>query len=65
MTDSNGNNMINFAGENAYYYCHYCGIELTGEEVGQIVAGDNYNNGEFAPCPECNNENSIDRDDEE
>lgn len=55
---------MNYAGENAYYYCHYCGIELFSEEVGDVVAGTIYANGEFAPCPECGKENSIDRDDE-
>ena len=57
--------MINFAGEDAYYSCHSCGYELAGEEVGEVAAGRNCANGEFAPCPACGEENSIDRDDEE
>ena len=55
----------NFAGDNAYYSCSACGIELFGADVGCIGAGETYANGEFAPCPECNSENSIDRDDTE
>lgn len=54
--------MKNFAGEQAYYCCGHCGIELHGEEVCDVAAGDNKANGEFAPCPECGEENSIDRD---
>ncbi len=57
--------MINFAGEDAHYYCDKCGIELNGEEVGNVGAGRFYANGEFAPCPVCGGENSIDRDDED
>ena len=57
--------MINFAGENARYCCGHCGLELNGEEVGEVAAGDNKANGEFAPCPNCKAENSIDRDDEQ
>lgn len=57
--------MINFAGDNARYYCHSCGLELDGAEVGEVAAGSNYANGEFAPCPECGKANSIDRDDNE
>jgi len=55
--------MINFVGENAYYHCRKCGIELIGKEVGVVDAGVNYANGEFAPCPNCTDENLIDRDD--
>lgn len=54
--------MINFAGENAYYYCENCAFELNGEEVGDVAAGRYCANGEVAPCPKCENENSIDRD---
>lgn len=57
--------MKNFAGEKAYYACVGCGLELLGDEVGDVAAGDNYANGEFAPCPKCGVLNSIDRDDEE
>jgi hypothetical protein len=57
--------MSNFAGENAYYSCDSCGLELNGEEVGEIAAGSNKANGEFAPCPSCNSENPIDRDNED
>jgi hypothetical protein len=54
--------MINFAGESARYCCDCCGLELNGEEVGEVAAGSNKANGEFAPCPNCNSENIIDRD---
>jgi len=57
--------MVNFAGENAYYHCDSCGLELNGDEVGSVAAGRSYANGEFAPCPKCGYENSIDRDNEE
>jgi predicted RNA-binding Zn-ribbon protein involved in translation (DUF1610 family) len=57
--------MKNFAGDDAYYHCNSCGLELNGEEVGEVAAGSNYANGEFAPCPECGKENSIDRDNNE
>ncbi len=57
--------MINFAGENAYYSCDYCGLEIIGEEVGDVEAGRNCANGEFAPCPTCGEENSVDRDDKD
>lgn len=57
--------IINFAGKNAYYSCSDCGIELYGKEVGIVAAGENYANGEFAPCPHCKKENSIDRDNKE
>lgn len=55
---------INPAGENAYYSCQDCGIELVGEEVGIVAAGPTYANGEHAHCPECGEINSIFRDDE-
>lgn len=57
--------MSNYAGENAYYHCCSCGIELNGQEVSEVSAGRFCANGEQAPCPNCNNENSIDRDDED
>jgi len=56
--------MKNLAGDEAYYLCHSCGIELNGEEVGDVVAGRNCANGEFAPCPVCGYESPIDRDNE-
>lgn len=52
------------SGPNAYYYCETCGLELNGDDVGFVAAGDIYTNGEFAPCPQCGNEHSIERDDE-
>nr|CAS02725.1 putative integron gene cassette protein [uncultured bacterium] len=54
----------NPAGEQAYYYCHHCGLELHGDDVGYMAAGSNYANGEFAPCPRCCEENSVHRDDD-
>lgn len=60
----NDSKISNYAGENAYYHCNSCGIELTGEDVSSVPAGDNKANGEFAPCPECESENSIDRGEE-
>lgn len=57
-----GGIMANFAGENAYYSCAFCGIEIFGEEVGCVSSGRTCANGEFAPCPECGKENHIDRD---
>ncbi len=53
----------NPCGDNAYYNCHCCGIEMLAEEVGFISAGATYANGEFAPCPSCGEVNPIDRDD--
>ena len=57
--------MVNFAGENARYYCDYCELELNGEEVGEVAAGENNVEGEVVPCPKCHQENSIDRDDQD
>jgi hypothetical protein len=57
--------MTNFAGGNASYCCDGCGLELNGEEVGEVAAGDNKANGEFAPCPKCHKQNSIDRDNQD
>jgi rubrerythrin len=54
----------NPAGETAYYYCHECGLELYAEQVGYVVAGTNYANGEFAQCPLCGSENVVHRDQE-
>ena len=56
--------MKNLSGDEAYYLCHSFGIELNGDEVGDVVAGRNGANGEFAPCPVCGYENPIDRDNE-
>jgi len=55
----------NPAGKNAYYYCHHCGIELHGEEIGYVAAGTNYANGEHAKCPSCGEENFVERDEDE
>lgn len=57
--------ILNECGEDASYSCSSCGIELHAQEVGQVPAGRNCANGEFAPCPECGVENSVDRDAEE
>lgn len=54
-------NINNPAGENAYYSCDSCGIELNGDEVGRY----NSASGEFCLCPECSTLNSIDRDNED
>ena len=54
----------NCAGEKAYYYCHYCDLDLTGYECRYIAAGPIYANGEQAPCPRCGKENPINRDDD-
>ncbi len=61
---ANMKKLINFAGENAYYSCTKCDVELLGEQVGYVAAGRYCANGEQAPCPECGGENPIDRDDE-
>ena len=53
----------NPAGENARYYCNFCGLELYGDQVGYVAAGAIYANGEPPPCPQCGEENSVDRDD--
>jgi hypothetical protein len=55
----------NPAGKNAYYYCHHCGIELYGEEIGYVAAGTNYANGEHSKCPSCGEENFVERDENE
>lgn len=57
--------IINPVGDNAYYSCQKCGLELQGEEVGTVAAGETYANGPHAPCPECEEINFIDRDEEE
>lgn len=49
----------NPADKSAYYYCHECGIELHGEDVGYIAAGPQYADGEWARCPMCGEENSV------
>jgi len=55
----------NPAGPEARFSCSHCGLELFGDEIGYVAAGTNYANGEFAPCPKCGEEGSIERDDEE
>ncbi len=55
----------NPAGENAYYHCSHCGIELHGEEIGYVAAGTNYANGEHSACPRCGLENPVERDENE
>jgi hypothetical protein len=60
-THSNGNP----CGDDADYSCSYCGLHLIGDEVRWVAAGPTYANGEFAPCPNCGEENSIDRDDKD
>ena len=55
----------NPAGENAYYHCSYCDLELHGDAIGYVGAGSMYANGEHAPCPSCGEENSIERDEDE
>lgn len=58
--------LINMAGENAYYYCGSCGLELHGETVGAVAAGSTYaDTDEHGYCPECNAENSVNWDNEE
>lgn len=52
----------NTAGDSACYRCATCGLELLGEDVGEVAAGAIYTNGEHAPCPERQAENPIDRD---
>jgi len=52
----------NPAGPRAYYYCHHCGIELHGDEIGFVAAGPSYANGEHGRCPSCGEENAVDRD---
>lgn len=47
--------------ESASYYCHECGLELCGDEVGFVAAGPEYANGEWARCPQCGEENSVNR----
>ena len=54
---------VNHVGDNAYYHCGSCGIELNSQEVAYVEAGRNCASGPLAPCPECGSENSIDRDD--
>lgn len=51
--------------EKAYYNCSECGLELIGKEVAQVALGRNCANGEFAPCPNCKTENSVERDEAE
>jgi hypothetical protein len=51
-------------GDNANYHCHYCDLELFGEEVGFVAYGRECANGEFSPCPRCGKENGVNRDDE-
>ncbi len=52
----------NPAGKNAYYYCDHCGLELHGEDVCYVAAGNEYANGEHSPCPRCGEENAVERD---
>lgn len=52
----------NPAGDGATYYCHRCGLELQGRDVGFVAAGTEYANGEHSPCPKCGEENAVDRD---
>lgn len=54
----------NPAGDRAYYSCGHCDLMLVAEEVGYVAAGTTYANGEFSPCPNCGNENSVDRDED-
>ena len=51
----------NQVGENAYYHCRACGIELVGDDVSVVPAGRTTANGVWAPCPDCGTENSLDR----
>lgn len=53
----------NSAGSNAEYNCSSCDIDLVGSDIGYVAAGNNYANGEFAPCPRCGCENQVYRDD--
>lgn len=55
----------NPCGDMAHYHCSYCDLELLGEDVRWVAAGNTYANGEFAPCPNCGEENHIDRDEED
>lgn len=54
----------NPAGPEAEFRCSDCSLELFGEDVGYVAAGNNYANGEFAPCPRCGKEYQVYRDDE-
>lgn len=51
--------LINIAGDDAYYHCGGCGMELLGEDVGECAAGGTNASGDYAPCPKCGVENSI------
>jgi len=52
----------NPAGENAYYHCSHCDLELHGKHVGYVSAGSMYANGEHSKCPRCGEENPTERD---
>lgn len=55
----------NPAGNNAFYYCDDCGLELHGIHVAYVGAGTEYANGEHSKCPRCGEENAIFRDEPE
>ena len=52
----------NPCGDNAGYYCHSCDLELFGREIGYVVSGTEYANGEYSKCPRCGKENYVERD---
>jgi len=52
----------NPAGDNAYYHCSHCDLELHGNHVAYVGAGTNYANGEHSKCPRCGEENPTERD---
>jgi len=58
------------AGTNPYtdkstYSCSECELDLDGAEIGCVAAGNNYANGEWAPCPRCGSANYVDRGEED
>jgi len=56
---------INYAGENAYYYCNGCGVELVGEEVGEVGASNSLGSSDYGYCPICGKDNVVNWDKEE
>jgi hypothetical protein len=54
----------NYAGPKATYYCDDCGLDLHGEQVCFVAAGDRYADGEWSKCPRCGVINLVEWDDE-
>ena len=48
--------------ESSSYECKHCGLDLSGEDIGFVAAGWTCGGDqEWARCPQCGRENSVDR----